>query len=97
MNEVVGIMQQNIERVVERGDRLDQLDEKTGWFISSSSSLMPGVLTTYLCCSHRGIAGAGESVQEGREEDQKEDVVEQHEAQHYHCHRRGRHHHYHRL
>ena len=40
VNEVVGIMQQNIERVVERGDRLDQLDEKTGWFIFSSFVLV---------------------------------------------------------
>lgn len=34
VDEVVGIMQSNIEKVIERGDKLDQLQDKTGATVS---------------------------------------------------------------
>ena len=37
VDEVVDIMQDNIGRVMERGDRLDDLADKSGQFISCSS------------------------------------------------------------
>ncbi|XP_026542704.1 vesicle-associated membrane protein 4 [Notechis scutatus] len=36
VDEVIDVMQENITKVIERGERLDDLQDKSGWYFSSS-------------------------------------------------------------
>ena len=48
IDDTVGIMRENITKVAERGERLDQLQDKTGTFTPSSLSF-PRSCTSYCC------------------------------------------------
>lgn len=49
IDDTVGIMRDNINKVAERGERLDALQDKTGTLIHSSASSADGGQTTSPC------------------------------------------------
>jgi len=88
VDEVVGIMQSNIEKVIDRGDKLDQLQDKTG---ASSPSRLEFFRFSNPFFVYRPASEPGAPVQEGRDKDPQADVVEERQAQPHHRLRRNLH------
>jgi len=78
---------QNIQKVIDRGDKLDDLQDKTGTctrctcFISYLSTAPQKTQRASGAFMNRGLARPGVAVPEGRDQAQEANVVEEHEAQ----------------